>query len=637
MDIKESFDNLKSKLFIPPQYRKWLSYSFFFLLVISMPIAVWGLTTGRFELRERAATFELIPTGIPIVENKIGVHLFKDDNHNELLDSNEVLATGLNMTIRACKLDQYNYACLPNFSYDLETLGNSMVVFHNLQEGTYDVWVYSNSSGWWPAQVSPIKVVSGGYDVNIPLSKTMYPPKPTRTPPTIYPTGVPSLAPTRSCAVYLDKSTYAEGQQISIIGNGNAYTTGTLGMNVWLERTDGKSIQAGTLNPWPTVSWLNKYYRLGTCNSSKKASCTISVPLFTVAPGQYNVFCDFNNTCSGGSGLPINSDINVGRCDAVNDRKILTIAAPTTKSCSVNISSVDTTISGGKTTSKINFSTVGNANILGTKGINLWLERQDGKGVQSGTLSPWPTVIWPPAPNTKYYRLGTCNSIGQTTCKINGSVTTTAGGDFYLFCDINNTCSGGSGLLINPDIDSMLGRCDSANDRKMVNAPGPVPFITPTPPMPTVIPQPTATPTRIMWEGFSPQIYHTTGQKEGASDWSANTAKNTIGYLNFGPYTTALKAGYRYRVTWTLLLDVRDSGFNDKVVIVEINDATNWKIIGQKQIYRNEFLRNWAYQDFSIDFTYQAGQKLEFRTYWLRRAYMKLDKITVTQLPLPAP
>jgi len=145
----------------------------------------------------------------------------------------------------------------------------------------------------------------------------------------------------------------------------------------------------------------------------------------------------------------------------------------------------------------------------------------------------------------------------------------------------------------------------------------------------------------ISWEATDPTLYHQTGRAEG-TDWSANTATDGPGFLNYGPYYDGFEGGKYYRVTWKLLIDVHNPGYNDNVLYIDIYDATAGKLLGFKNVYRNEFISSNTYQDFSFDFNYTAGHKMEFRTWWHDRAYIKLDKIVVTSdtppsLPTPTP
>lgn len=60
--VKEKFAR------IPPQYRRWPTLGALAILLIVLPITVFGLLTGKFEIRKRAASGEVTPTPTPIQE-----------------------------------------------------------------------------------------------------------------------------------------------------------------------------------------------------------------------------------------------------------------------------------------------------------------------------------------------------------------------------------------------------------------------------------------------------------------------------------------------------------------------------------------------------------------------------------------
>jgi len=64
----ESLKNFKSSLSqLPTKYRLWTSIGILTALLIALPVTLIGLTTGSFELRKRAATFEPGPTPTPVL------------------------------------------------------------------------------------------------------------------------------------------------------------------------------------------------------------------------------------------------------------------------------------------------------------------------------------------------------------------------------------------------------------------------------------------------------------------------------------------------------------------------------------------------------------------------------------------
>ncbi len=47
---------------IPSEYRRWSAFGVLLALLLALPITVWGLTSGRFEVGKRAVTSEVTPT-----------------------------------------------------------------------------------------------------------------------------------------------------------------------------------------------------------------------------------------------------------------------------------------------------------------------------------------------------------------------------------------------------------------------------------------------------------------------------------------------------------------------------------------------------------------------------------------------
>lgn len=59
-------DKIRLKLEkIPSEYRRWSAFGVLLALLLALPITIWGLTSGRFEVRKRAATSEVTPTPAP--------------------------------------------------------------------------------------------------------------------------------------------------------------------------------------------------------------------------------------------------------------------------------------------------------------------------------------------------------------------------------------------------------------------------------------------------------------------------------------------------------------------------------------------------------------------------------------------
>jgi len=137
-----------------------------------------------------------VPTPVPPA---IQASLFGDTNHNAVYDEGEGFLTGFNVTIWACKLDQYNYACDQAYETRVaKTEGNAAVTFSSLPPGTYDVWIHTGlPMGWYSTYIPPTTVGQGEIkNAYLPLSQSPYPPVPTPIPPSPSPIPTPTLTPT---------------------------------------------------------------------------------------------------------------------------------------------------------------------------------------------------------------------------------------------------------------------------------------------------------------------------------------------------------------------------------------------------------------------------------------------------------
>jgi hypothetical protein len=140
---------------------------------------------------------------------------------------------------------------------------------------------------------------------------------------------------------------------------------------------------------------------------------------------------------------------------------------------------------------------------------------------------------------------------------------------------------------------------------------------------------------RVEWvfEAEGPAMGHIVGRAE-AEGWSASTGADDDGYLVFGPYTREIPAG-AWEAVFRLMIDNRDA---DSAVVVRLNvndfDAGSGSCgaceIASREVRRTEFGGTFAYQDFVVPFTSPGGgHRLELRTRWTDRAYIREDRITV--------
>lgn len=128
-------------------------------------------------------------------------------------------------------------------------------------------------------------------------------------------------------------------------------------------------------------------------------------------------------------------------------------------------------------------------------------------------------------------------------------------------------------------------------------------------------------------EGAGIGIGHQIGRADG-DGWSANVAQDNEGYLCYGPYTTAVAAG-KNCASFKLMID-SNSG-TDTAVTLDVYDATAGQILASKAVKKSEFSALMTYQVFNLNFTSTAGNQLEFRTYWHKKAYVKQDLAAISQ------
>ncbi len=142
---------------------------------------------------------------------------------------------------------------------------------------------------------------------------------------------------------------------------------------------------------------------------------------------------------------------------------------------------------------------------------------------------------------------------------------------------------------------------------------------------------------RVRWvfEAESGANGHDVGRRE-ADGWSASTGPDRPGFLVYGPYTRDVPAG-TFDVRFRLMVDIVDAD-NSDVVRLEINDFDQRPdcgdcLLARRTIRRREFGANMRYQDFTLRFENPGGRRLEFRTYWTDRAYVRQDRVEVVPAP----
>ena len=131
-------------------------------------------------------------------------------------------------------------------------------------------------------------------------------------------------------------------------------------------------------------------------------------------------------------------------------------------------------------------------------------------------------------------------------------------------------------------------------------------------------------------------IGHVIGRADSGG-WSANTAQDSINYLQYGPYTTQTLAGAQ-TAFWSLLIDNNTAnGDGGPVLELQVNDATKGgPLLAVHDVNRHDFTAANQFQTFTLPFTLPAasvGDKLEFRVYWDKKAYIREQTVSLLGPP----
>lgn len=122
------------------------------------------------------------------------------------------------------------------------------------------------------------------------------------------------------------------------------------------------------------------------------------------------------------------------------------------------------------------------------------------------------------------------------------------------------------------------------------------------------------------------QLSHGVGRQDG-DGWSANTAQDGTGHLIYGPYDTVIPAGY-YTAAFKMLIDNNTSN-DDQVVQLDVRDATAGAVLKSQYITRKQFTAANQYHTFDLAFYSPGGHSMEFRVYWLDKAYIKVNAVSL--------
>jgi hypothetical protein len=132
--------------------------------------------------------------------------------------------------------------------------------------------------------------------------------------------------------------------------------------------------------------------------------------------------------------------------------------------------------------------------------------------------------------------------------------------------------------------------------------------------------------TRMLELQAERDLTHKTGRAEG-DGWSAMPRRDRANFLTQGPPISRLPAG-THTATFRMAVDAT-TGDNVKVATMSVFNAATKQILAERTIYRRDFALANTQQGFSVEFSTNAGQPLEFRVYWHGKSYVRQDAVQV--------
>lgn len=139
---------------------------------------------------------------------------------------------------------------------------------------------------------------------------------------------------------------------------------------------------------------------------------------------------------------------------------------------------------------------------------------------------------------------------------------------------------------------------------------------------------PSTKPSPLEWDMSAPTIGHVIGRADSGG-WSANVAQDAPGFLQFGPYVTALGAG-QHTAFWNLSID--NNRGSDHVAQLQIYDASDGQVLAWSNLERDAWRSPFVSQKFELPFFLsgaRAGHALEFRVWWFGAAYVREERVGV--------
>jgi len=127
------------------------------------------------------------------------------------------------------------------------------------------------------------------------------------------------------------------------------------------------------------------------------------------------------------------------------------------------------------------------------------------------------------------------------------------------------------------------------------------------------------------WEAEN--LPHVVGFAE-ADGWAANINQPQH-FMTYGPYTPEVPVGQRVAV-WRMMVEWVDVSGSSSAVVLDVYDATTGEVLAIRGISHASWRTPWTYQWFELPFEMsasRAGHLLEFRTWFVPIAHVRVDKI----------
>jgi len=115
--------------------------------------------------------------------------------------------------------------------------------------------------------------------------------------------------------------------------------------------------------------------------------------------------------------------------------------------------------------------------------------------------------------------------------------------------------------------------------------------------------------------------------------WGAKTNDYANGFLAYGPYATNWGEGSGKATFW---LAVDENNNSNVIATLSVYDSTDNAVVAERQIKRNDFRSEKAYQPFTLSFTMKPGKgghSMETRVQWKDDHHLWLDKVDVVITP----